>query len=451
MPGPRRALLLTLVGCTSRTPAAPAQAVADAPPPPVAAPPVDAPPPAVAAPPEPTIATWLAAHPEVLALTADTLDDRSDDGMPWTSLVTTAAATTRCLYTRERSWCWPAAGAELPDARVDHGDDEDSDDEHADDEHADEVLLRERLGKTARWLRFPRSEWTRAPAGKPAPAADTRPTWWPGERWIRPKTHTPAKTAKWQPLAAEPATLDLGPLRGLTIRPVPASTPALAVIELTQRGEDEDTRTLCARWQERWRCAPARTVDTFTTWDDQYDLAHLAGDQLVLQRSTLLNGGNGMLSGASGSAWLEWFAPEDALRPLAALHIGEMEWLNLRFREYGPYFRWVKRYYHSHAARGACVALTATEVEHCSADAGFNTTRRSKRQREMFNLWPVPDALPIVDGVATLPEPATRPPPPDDEMAAMDVPMPSWKLAGVWRWTPGALRRVSPDPAAACP
>lgn len=434
-------------------PAAPPPAPPTPPPAAPSPPPATPTPVAAPAPDADPIAAWFAAHPEVLAATAL---DLGHTGARYLWLGTTA----RSLHCVRRhganepsTWCWED-GRTVDRVQVV---------EVADDDPLVFFLAAWSGGAGEAWaLRFPAAERAALRRPGPPPPDATWPVWYPpATARRRPPRWRPPGTG-WAPLVTVSAS-DLEPLWTWRIAPVPTTSPDLTALQLSASSDIDPaavtTRT-CVRRRDRWACSAPSTFDGYRYVRQDLDLAstipaRAGGDWLVLQRSTLQDGGNGEFSGAGGDALLELhrFAGP-GLEHVTTLPIGAMEWLTLRRERAGfpSYHRWTKRWHHAHAPAGPdCLRIAPATVEQAMTDFGFVTERRLKRQAGAFTRWPVPDTLTPEGGAIPLPAGPSGPPP-TDELMDMDRPMPSWDLAGLWRLGPdGAMTRLSRDPAAICP
>lgn len=403
------------------------------------------------------IARWLGEHSELVAIEADPIEGFGYGAFAYA----TATQAVHCVEWKaspeaaRRSWCWQT-GREISTLTLVRGD--------FASEEAGPILLGERTGTdgVVRALRFPEGEWVVVPGAGAAPEPEDarRPIWYPvatkRRRAGKPRAQVPK--VGWAALTLVRDPLAPGAIAGRKIRPVLSLTPGLAAIEVSN-GLDEDLRVVtCARWRERWACSASRESGPEFMYD-RVQFAYVVGSgdeqKIALQHVTQLDGGHGEFSGASGEAWLELLTIEGrALRSIAALQIGGIEWLVLPIENRASYdARWTKRYYHPHGPRGAgCVALESPRYEQVEADGGFRTIRRLKRQREVFSLWPVPDTLTPVDGRYRMPHADDPPASLGNEVEEMEQPLASWVLTGLWRvGADGSLTRIAADPAASCP
>jgi hypothetical protein len=312
-------------------------------------------------------------------------------------------------------------------------------------------------------VRFPEAEWVSLGLRRDSEVAPVQQTvWFPIPEPAR-HNHDVLPTTGWQPIPTVPPPA-LGALDDVT-------TVVLGV----SSGEDLTAMDLivgvatvaCVRREAQWRCAPPTTVTSTDDYhvnrhDDVYTIPSNAGSPwVVLQRSTIENGGNGDGSGAGGDELIELYREDaDALRPVASIAVGHMEWTTVHLRD--GYSRSVARYAHTHRAAGSdCLSIDRPTEYAGWADGAYAATHPAGARASRSHLRRIvaPDVIPFgefptvhrafgeVDNGSTSGADANEP---EDEPTEASREVMLHDFSGVWRIEADRLVRLSRDPSATC-
>jgi hypothetical protein len=358
--------------------------------------------------------TWLRAHPEIVQIASVDLGLGS-----WRyRRVVTSAGSTLCVEDGDpgeppsHRTCWtdprPVAavstwGFSWP-ARKPTSDD---DDRYQYDHVRGFIALGPFDGKDEVWaVRFPEAERVLVGHGPHTDTPDDRmPAWFPVPlRGTAKRMALP--TRGWEPLPITSAP-ELGALASVDVRLLSSGGPS-ADVTVLELGAGVGT-AICARRNGAWTCAPP----TFVEYEGEFHVAgHDAAQSvpsrdgapwLLVQRSTIENGGNGEGSGAGGNQFLEIYREAaGTLRPLGALVLGRMEWTTKRRQ--GHYWRAINRYAHTYTVTGPDCLRIARAIEHQGwADGSFVTAAPPGTHRTPARLPSarVPDAIPFA-GIPTV-------------------------------------------------
>ena len=183
------------------------------------------------------------------------------------------------------------------------------------------------------------------------------------------------------------------------------STSDLTVVELVAGAGT----AICARRNGSWDCAPPTLADSEGAFKAAgHDRAltvpsHTGSPWLLVQRSTIEDGGNGDGSGAGGNQFLEIYRQAGGtLRPLGSIVLGRMEWTTRR--RHDGYWRSIARYAHAYAVVGPDCFRVERAVQHRGwADGSFLAAAPpgTRPTRARLPSVPVPDVVPFA-GIPTV-------------------------------------------------
>lgn len=394
--------------------------------------------------------TWLYAHPELRFV------DETAVGYG-RSLRHTRTTTTSTLCLGEigapPEWCW-SPSAPVDAAFEDFG-------SHHRDEGVDLALTLVTATRAERWLyRLPDMQVARAPGSVRPPAPPTVPWWVPGAH----ETRLPARawrTAAWQPLAAVDAP-DLGPLESRTTRVGSSDAVEVRAASDTDVAElsvdDAPPSVLCARVDDRWRCAAPREGRYGFDGSDAYvgfELFPTSAGHPPLAVARHEESGNGCCGDGSGSD-THWSADlfvvrDDRLERIGALRVGTMAWVNL-FDERDRFMDGVMlgNFALVRPLGPNCFAVDAPiTVDRVLESGVFPTSRRHPRVRRSAPVVPLPDEMALAPRGNGVPGEVTLPESDDERWEELVAPVLDWR--GVWRVDGDRLVRVDRDPRGTCP